>query len=102
VAAPDPEGFSVLAKVTAAAVAIIGPVWGARTWLDKRFEKKADKDDLEEAKRDIDSRKRIEEKLFDAIKDHSQRDEELFRQLAEKMGDYHADVLRALGDKADR
>jgi hypothetical protein len=41
--APDPEGMSLLAKVVAAAVAFVVPVWGARSWLEKRFALKVDK-----------------------------------------------------------
>lgn len=43
---PDPEGMSLLAKVVAAFVALVAPVWGARTWLEKRFDKKAEKLDV--------------------------------------------------------
>lgn len=42
-AAPDPEGVGLLAKVIAAGAAVVVPIWGARTWLEKKFEKKADK-----------------------------------------------------------
>lgn len=41
-------------------------------------------------------------KVFDKMEEHSRRDEELFRNVMEKMGDNHAEILRALGNKADR
>ena len=100
--APDPEGFSLLSKITAAAVAIIAPVWGARTWIDHKLDKKADVTDLEEVKRDVEGRRGVEAKLFDTIDQHSRRDEELFREVITKMGDNHSEVMSALGNKANR
>lgn len=46
-AAPDPESFGLLEKIITAATAIGLPIWGARTWLDKRFAKKADKEETD-------------------------------------------------------
>lgn len=34
---PDPEDFGLLTKVLGALAAVGLPVWGARSWLEKRF-----------------------------------------------------------------
>jgi hypothetical protein len=68
-ASPDPEGMGLLAKVIAAATAVVVPVWGARTWLDKRFDKKVEKDDFKEFMARFDKHvehdQQIQAKLFD-------------------------------------
>ena len=46
---PDPESMGLLGKVMAAAAAVVVPVWGARTWIENRFSKKADKESTEKA-----------------------------------------------------
>lgn len=72
-AAPDPEGMSLLSKVIAAGTAVIVPIWGARTWLEKRFETKADKGDVEKSLKHI-------EKLYE----NAEEDRKLTRDLHDK------------------
>jgi len=71
--APDPEGFSLLSKVIAAAAAVVVPVWGARTWLENRFGKKLNKDEFGEFCKRFDQHCRddreTQAKLFDKIDD---------------------------------
>lgn len=71
--APDPEGMSLLAKVIAAGVAIVAPIWGARSWLDNRLAKKLDKSDFAEFIQRFDQHTRddreTQAKLFDRIDD---------------------------------
>lgn len=45
--APDPDSFSFVEKVIAAGASVAMSVWGARTWLESKFSKKADKADIE-------------------------------------------------------
>lgn len=70
---PDPEGMSILAKVMAAGAAIVAPVWIARTWLEKRFEHKIDKDEFSDFITRFDQHTRddreTQAKLFDKIDD---------------------------------
>jgi hypothetical protein len=70
-ASPDPESYSLLGKVIAAATAIVVPIWGARTWLENRFGKKLDKDDFRDFMDRFDEHARndreIQAKLFDKI-----------------------------------
>ena len=94
-ATPDPEGFGLLAKVIGAATAVVVPIGAAYKWIDSRFDKKADKEEVSKHRDYI-------AKLFDKLEDHSRRDETLFRELMEKLGDNHAEVMTKLGDKADR
>lgn len=101
-ATPDPESFSLLSKVLAAATAIVVPLGAIYKLGSSALEKKADKADLDEVKKDIDQRKTIEAKLFDKFDEHSRRDEELFRDVIKTMGTNHAEVMKALGAKADR
>jgi hypothetical protein len=67
--APDPEGMSVLSKILAAGAPIVVAVWGARTWLEKRFAKKIDQEDFKEfiARFDkhCDQDRETQAKLFD-------------------------------------
>lgn len=75
--APNPDEMSLLAKVLAAGVAIVGPIWGARTWIESRFAKKVDKDDFKDFIKEFTGRfeqharddREIQAKLFDRIDD---------------------------------
>lgn len=70
-AAPDPESVVLFAQVLGAGVAIGGPIWVARTWLEKRFEEKVGKDDLKEFISRFDQHTRddreTQAKLFDKV-----------------------------------
>lgn len=83
--APDPESFSLLAKVVAAGVAFIAPVWGARTWLEKRFDKKADKhvvtSQLQAVTSELATQRGHIGKLFDKLAESEQRGEERHREI---------------------
>lgn len=65
--------MSLLAKVIAAATAVVVPVWGARTWLDNRFAKKVEKDDfrsfIDRFDQHIRDDRETQAKLFDKIDD---------------------------------
>lgn len=65
--------MSLLAKVVAAGVAVVAPVWGARTWLDKRLAAKADKEDTDRCLKHI-------EKLYE----NAEKDRALTRDLHDK------------------
>lgn len=79
-AVPDPESFGLLEKVLGAAAAIGVPIWGARTWLDKRFAKKADR---EETTRENANCLRHIETLYQ----NAENDRALTRDLHEKQMD---------------
>ena len=88
-AAPDPEGFSLLTKVTAAAAAVIGPIWGARTWLDRKFDKKANKDEVEKQYTVLAGELTVQRghiaKVFDQIRENEQRAQDRHERLMEKI-----------------
>lgn len=92
---PDPEGIGLLAKVAGAAVAIVGPVWGVRTWLDRRFEKKADKTtvkaSVDEIKLELGVQRGHIGKLFDVIRESDQKSEERHRELLMHMVRHNGD-----------
>lgn len=100
---PDPEGFSLLAKLIAAASFILIPAAGAWNWLDKRFARKHQvANDMQAITSEIALRRGDIKELFQSLADHSRRDEQLFRELMTKMGDNHSEIMRELGRKADR
>ena len=72
-ASPDPEGMSLMSKIIAAATPTVAAVWGARTWIDKRFEKKAEKSDVEKCLKHV-------EKLYE----NAEADRKLTRDLHDK------------------
>jgi hypothetical protein len=75
--APDPESFGLLEKVLGAAAAIGVPIWGARTWLESRFAKKADKEAV--TKENANCLRHIE-KLYE----NAEEDRKLTRDLHDK------------------
>ena len=89
--APDPEGISLLAKVVAAGAAVIAPLWGAWTWLDKRLEKKADKVEVEataiEFREEFKTHRSYFAKVFDQMRENEQRAQDRHERLMEKMAD---------------
>lgn len=83
--APDPESFSLLTKVIGAAVFIIGPVLGARTWLDRKFDKKADKhavaSQFQAVTSELSTQRGHIGKIFDQMRDNEQKSEERHREI---------------------
>ena len=87
--APDPEGMSLLAKVIAAGTAVVAPIWGGMKWLDGRFDKKADRDDMDSAIGKIDHEFEIHRgyfaKVFDQMRDSEQRAQDRHERLMERL-----------------
>lgn len=84
-AAPDPEGIGLLAKVIGAAVAIGVPVGGAYKWLETRFDKKSDKGDVDKQFTALNAEMTIQRgnvgKIFDQIKESDRIAEQRHREL---------------------
>lgn len=82
---PDPESVGLLAKVIAAGVAVVAPIWGARTWLDKRFEKKADKHvvttEFQTVKNELGTLRATQAKIFDKLAESETRNEDRHREV---------------------
>lgn len=96
---PDPESVTMLAKVMGAAAAVLAPVWGVTKWLDSRFDKKADKDLVnDELKRHRD----YFVKVFDKMEEHQISDSQHFTEIRELMHTHHSEILRELSRKEDR
>lgn len=93
--APDPEGMSLLAKVLAAAAAVLTPPWLFWKWLNDRLERKADKhsvaNQFQVVTNELAMHKQTMGKLFDQIRENEQR-----------AADRHSELLREIAKKADR
>lgn len=87
--APDPEGFSLLSKVIGAAAAIVVPIGAAYKWIDSRFEKKADKEELYRQRDNI-------AKLFDKLDEHQRSDADNFSKVMDRMNEIHVDLIERL------
>lgn len=93
----------MLARVIATGAAIFGPVGGLWLWIDSRFAKKHSvANQLHVVTNELSIHRSYFKDLFEKLEQHARRDEESFRHIADKMSSNHAEVLRALGDKADR
>ena len=92
---PDPEGFSLAAKVIAAITAVVSPFVVGYSWINGRLEKKADKDE-------VDRHRDYFAKIFDELRKHEERDADRFAELQQIISDNQADILRELGRKEDR
>lgn len=101
-ATPDPEGFSLLAKVVAAGGAVATPIVWLWTKLDKKADKHAVNDSLQEIKSESALQRSHIGKLFDKLEEHARRDEETHREMLRTMSDNHSELLREMGRKADR
>lgn len=84
-AAPDPEGIGLLAKVIGAAAAIGVPIGGAYKWLDSRLDKKADKSEVEKQFTALNAEMTTQRgnvgKIFDQMKESDRIAEERHREL---------------------
>jgi len=87
--AADPDSFFTAEKVIAAVVAVVTPIWGARTWLERRFAKKADKDvvtaEFQEVRDELAYQRGIQAKLFDQLRENEQRAQDRHERLMEKL-----------------
>lgn len=92
---PDPEGFSLLQTVMAAAAAVLTPVFGVYKWVESRLEKKADKSE-------VDRHRDYFVKVFEKFEEHQRSDEKHFSELKDMMHSHHTELLRELSKKADR
>lgn len=104
--AVDAEAYALLGQVAGAGIAIGGPVVGVVIWLQKKFDKKADKQQVDKEVKEVKEEQSTQRshigKLFDKLEEHSRRDEELAREVLSTMASNHAEVLRELGRKVDR
>lgn len=94
-AAPDPESFGLLEKVFAGLAAVGVPIWGARTWLERRFARKADK---EQCEKDNANCLRHIEKLYE----NAEEDRKLTRDLHDKAMQGIADGQRTIIEMLSR
>lgn len=88
-ASPDPEGFSLLAKVLGALAAIAVPLGGAWKWLDGRFDKKVDKhsyrNDLARVETEQTLHRTYFSKIFDQMRENEQRAQDRHERLMERV-----------------
>jgi hypothetical protein len=93
-AAPDPESLGLLGKVIAAGAAVVVPIWGARTWFERRMARKADKEAVE----------KIEGGIKDELTIHRGYFKDVFNQIREsdnKSEERHRELLMHLVKKGD-
>lgn len=92
---PDPEVLVLFAQIVGVGIAVGTPVWGVYSWIHGRLDKKADKDEVERHRDYF-------VKVFDKLEEHQKSDNAQFQKVLETMNHHHAEVLRELGNKADR
>lgn len=92
---PDPEGMSLLAKIASGAGSVIGAAWGGMVYLNGRFDKKADKDDVKRALSHI-------EKLYENAEQDRKTLHECVDKLGDQMHENHVELIREIAKKADR
>ena len=87
--APDPEGMSLLAKLMAAAAAVIAPIWGLQKWLDSRFDRKADKHNVatqfQRVENELGIQRSYFKDVFNQIRDNEQRAQDRHERLMERL-----------------
>ena len=85
--APDPDSLSLLEKLIGAAAAVALPVMGARTWLEKRFDRKADKSTVSSEFQEVRDEMTVQRghiaKVFDQIRENEQRAQDRHERLLE-------------------
>ena len=98
-AAPDPEGFSLLSKVLAAAAAILVPVGGVYKFASAALAKKADKEQVDD----------FTKEMKESFETHRKEDRENFIKLFENaesdrtmVREGFAEVLREMRDSEIR
>lgn len=88
-AAPDPEGFSLLSKLGLSVGSILGAAWGGVVYLNNRFDKKADKEavnkDFVELKGEISLQRERIVSVFEQIRENEQRAQDRHERLMERM-----------------
>jgi hypothetical protein len=75
-----PENFGLVEKIIASTVAVVVPIWGARSWLERRFSKKADKEAVAEEFQEVHLNIG---KVFDQIRQNEQRAQDRHERLME-------------------
>lgn len=102
----DANSYILLGQIAVAGVAVGGPIAGILVWVHKKFDKKADKHAVANYMQEVKGEQAVQRthigKLFDKLEEHSRRDEELAREIIETISTNHAEVLRTLGNKEDR
>lgn len=88
-AAPDPEGFSLLSKVIAAATAIVVPAGVVYRIAASALGKKADKSEVDKQFSSLNAEMTTQRgnigKLFDQIRQNEQRAQDRHERLMEKI-----------------
>ena len=80
-AAPDPESFSLLAKVVAAGGAVATPIVWLWTKLDKKADKHTVNNQLQEVKNELGVQRNHIAKIFDKLGEAESRNEDRHREL---------------------
>ena len=91
---PDPESFGLLEKLVAAATAIGVPIWGARTWLEKRFAKKADKEQVTSESTNC---LRHIERLYENAEEDRKQTRDLHDRAMEAIRINQSELIRVIG-----
>lgn len=80
--APDPEGFSLAAKVFGAIAVIAAPIWGFVKLWDKKADKAAVRDSFDKIDAELGLHRKYFAKVFDQM-----------REMDQKAADRHAELL---------
>lgn len=79
-ATPDPEGFSLLAKLAGAIAAIGLPVGGVYKWADSKLEKKADKELVEGIRESFETHRKEDRENFIKLFENADEDRTMVRE----------------------
>lgn len=83
---PNPEDLTLLAKVVAAASAVIVPSWAGWNWFDKRFARKqAVNSQFQVMSGQIETLRSTQAKIFDQIRENEQRAQDRHERILERL-----------------
>lgn len=83
--APDPEGMSLLSKVIAAGIAVLTPIWGFLKLWDKKADKHAVNNQIQEVKAEQGLHRQYFKDVFNQMRENEQRANDRHERLLERL-----------------
>ena len=91
--APDPEGISLLTKVLIAGTAVVTPVWGFFKLWNKKADKHAVANQLQEVENEQAIHRGYFKDVFEKMEEHARRDEDHFERIERASEERHRELL---------
>lgn len=82
---PDPEGMTLLAKFFGALALVVGPIWGFLKLWDKKADKHAVNNHLQEVKNELALHRGYFKDVFEVIRENEQRAQDRHERLIERL-----------------